>query len=368
VQDDAGWYAKKQTGTPYTPGDVAGTLDTNSTLTGCAVRVLLRGSEMESGNWIPYNSGRADFYTYAGAGPLKITGAYLSRCASQSTMTPDAAGAPIANLGGLTLPASTTWLSQQMLPSFTAGIQKTNSYFVTYLIDPTAGQGYARYWAESNDPGNRGCWILPNASVADAQAANWSANTNVFVTNRLYALGFMREYFPTNGYFTSAVCDTKDGAVSNCTVYWDISTNDVCGVLAGTFGLQVRAGNSNDCSDAPAWSSVAELASSGVTTNLGAKRYVQFRARMGTCSSGTHAIRLNRFIMAWAAETKYVDIGGTFTKGPDYGMWEIRVDGQRLVRGIAVNIEIYQDVFSTRGPRRIISALTSEVTPRNTGK
>ena len=156
--------------------------------------------------------------------------------------------------------------------------------------------------------------------------------------------------------------------MSNCIVSWVWSTNTVCGDCP--IFVRVRAGNSNDCSDATAWSNVAYLASSGVTTNLGAKRYVQFQAKLGVCSYGTrnHYSRLHLVRIAWDGDTRYVDVGGIFTKGPNNGIWEIKVDGQRLVRGIAVNIEIFQDVYSKQGPRRVKSVLTSEVTPRNTGK
>jgi len=366
VPDREGWYAKRQTETPWlVAGDMVGTSDTNSTLTDCAVRVLLRGSEMESGNFIPYNSAIETFYVYAGAGPLRVMGAYISRCASVSTITPDAVG-PFTSL---TAPLLVN--ANGLMPmGITYPIVKTNSYLVTYLVSPNPGEGYAKYWTESNAPGI-GCWILPNGAGHE-QDANWSANTNVIATSRLYALGFMQECWPTNGYFTSAVCDTKKGAVSNCIVSWEISTNSSCfATLKPAVSIQVRAGNSNDCSDAAAWSNVAYLASSGVTTNLGVKRYVQFRAKLTPCNTagtGSDWCRLHHVRIAWDGDTRYVDVGGIFTKGPNNGIWEIKVDGQRLVRGIAVNIEIFQDVFSKQGPRRVKSILTSEVTPRNTGK
>lgn len=369
--DAYGWYAKKQTATTYTNvADVTGFLDSQPTLQDCAVRVLLRGSEMASGNFIPYNSAKTNVvYFYSGAGFLGISEAYIAEAADSTNIAPDAVGS-FAALGGALIQASSPSDPHYWAAGTAFYIDKNKSYLVTFRVPNMNWMSYGRYWLEQNDPSGRGCWILPGASSADAQAANWSANTNVFATNRLYAVGVLYESWPTNGYLTSQVCDTKKTAVGDCTVSWLISTNAPCndGGLAGAFALQVRAGNSNNCSDAVAWSSVAELTSSGGTINLGANRYVQFRARLGTCSSGIHAIRLHQVNMTWAGETRYVDIGGTFTKGPDYGIWELKVDGRRLVRGIAVNIEIYQDVFSVRGARRITSELTSEVTPRNTGR
>lgn len=375
--DQLGWYAKKQTQTGNGPDTnliagilMGGELDNQPTLTNCAVRVLIRGEDMEFGRCIPFNSGRKMAVWFcSGAGQLVIDNAYIAECASTNTISPDATGSGILFVGGpWTIAAS----NAVALTNSDYSIDKGKSYLVSFRVSGT--NGYARSWLEQNDPASNGCWILPGASADETRAANWSGNTNLIVTNRLYGVGLLFEYMPTNGYFASAVCDTKSG-VSTCTVSWTHSTNllpyvsDPGGCSGCPIYMQVRAGNSNDLSDAPAWSNVATIASV-TSTNLGGRRYVQFRARLGVCGGGggKHYNRLHHVRMAWNGPTQYVDIGGTFTKAPDYGIWKLTVDGQPLIGGITVNLEIFQDVYTRTGMRKVTSALTSEITPRNSGK
>ena len=54
-------------------------------------------------------------------------------------------------------------------------------------------------------------------------------------------------------------------------------------------------------------------------------------------------------------------------KGPDHGQIEITVDGNPLRSALIVDLEIYKDVYMSKGAtRRISSAMKVDVTPRNT--
>ena len=63
-----------------------------------------------------------------------------------------------------------------------------------------------------------------------------------------------------------------------------------------------------------------------------------------------------------------MDIGGVFTKGPGYGVFEISVDGEPLRSAIIIDLEIYKDVLGkNKSTQRVTSKLQAELTPRNTG-
>ena len=64
-----------------------------------------------------------------------------------------------------------------------------------------------------------------------------------------------------------------------------------------------------------------------------------------------------------------MNVGGIFTTGPDFGMFEISVDGDPLRSALIVDLEIYKDVLvMNKESRRITSSLQVDLTPRNSGK
>ena len=63
-----------------------------------------------------------------------------------------------------------------------------------------------------------------------------------------------------------------------------------------------------------------------------------------------------------------MNVGGIFTKGPGYGMFEISVDGDPLRSALIVDLEIYKDVLvMNKETRRVTSSLKADLTPRNSG-
>ena len=234
---------------------------------------------------------------------------------------------------------------------------------LTFLVDSAANKGCAQYWPEMNEPSGIGCWILPNASSADAQNPVWSTNTAVFSTNRLYHLSTVHMYYPTNGYYISAPFDTKMTAVSNCTVAWTADVPSGCAV-----SLQVRGGTNDDAMTTQSWNNVAAITISGTTTKLRNNRYIQFRARLQPDAWFDYTPKLHGVVMAWTGQSAVVDIGGIVTVGPDYGRWELRVDSNVLTRSVQVDMSIYSDIDTRYGKKRVTSDLTAEIRPRNTGR
>jgi hypothetical protein len=185
-------------------------------------------------------------------------------------------------------------------------------------------------------------------------------------TNHIFALKSIYASYPTNGTYVSQVFDTH---LPN-PQYGDISWNS--DVPSGTaLSLKVRAGDEPNLSDAPAWNTVSDYTSSPslISASASSKRYVQFQAYLQSNTAGDATPKLKDVTIEWNGKRQLVDVGGIFTKGPDYGMFEISVDGNPLRSALIVDLEIYKDVMvMNKENRTITSSLKVELTPRNSGK
>jgi len=330
-------------------------------LRGCAVRVLLRGEEMIDGNWIDFDGDRSKVRFKAGAGSLQILHAFIARCASRTNATPDAVAGTVSRLtfsgaNGVTLVAGAeTWSDLLTYP-----VAVTNSYLVSFLVKDDAAHGNAWQWPQGDTISAPESYIIPQSSSpgeADTASTSWSSRGDVFATNKLYSVQCLYTTYPMGGLYVSGIFDTQIEAPQYSSVNWDAGTP-----WGTTFAIQFRSGNSNDLSDASAWAGVP------VGTVPGTNRYVQFRAGFLASADRLKTPLLKSVTVAWPGETRVVDIGGTFTKGPDYGVFKLTVDGRDLNTGIRVDLEIFKDVRGYySGKKRMISSLTSEVRPRNTG-
>ena len=192
--------------------------------------------------------------------------------------------------------------------------------------------------------------------------ANWSS-LNPLAQTQLFAVFGLYTTCPTNGTFTSQIVDTHQDAPAYSDVSWSASVPSGASVA-----MRVRAGNQADLSDAPAWTYVTALSTAG-SISPGASRFVQFQAQLRPDSSTWNSPKLRSVAVRWAGVTRAVDIGGTFSKGPDHGIWELTVDGNPLVKGCSMDMTIYKDMAVLNGAtRRMISTVSMEMYPRNTGK
>ena len=119
--------------------------------------------------------------------------------------------------------------------------------------------------------------------------------------------------------------------------------------------------------DASAWTNVASRSAPGAI-NTGARRYVQFQAELGSDSGGIQTPRVEDVTVIWEGGSRAVDVGGTITRGPDYGVFEVTVDGGPLTTAMRIDLEIFKDIRSFGGLQRVRSSIASEVSPRNTGR
>ena len=78
--------------------------------------------------------------------------------------------------------------------------------------------------------------------------------------------------------------------------------------------------------------------------------------------------KLRNVTIRWTGETKFADVGGTFGRGPNHGIFDMLVDGAAMTRGITFNLEIFETVFKGGTTQRVTSAVSAEIEPRNTGK
>jgi hypothetical protein len=326
---------------------------------------------MESGDWINYNGGRSwVWFTGGGTGTneqLRIEEAYIAETTNTMGMTPDIIPSTIKRLvhwpsraASYTLTGSSgAWFYHDLA---TYPIDKSKTYAVTYRVHHGNGKGHARYWEEEWDAAGRGCYILSAATPGDTIAPIWSSKTNLVVSDRLYGVQYLYTSYPTNGLYTSRIFDTHKSAPAYSTMSWDSV------MPHGTLlRMKVRSGANSDLSDATAWTNLTWMTMPG-SISPGDQRYVQFRAELRPDSGGWQTPKLKDVTIRWPGDETLVNISGTLTKGPDYGIYELTVDGQELKTGLNVDLEIFKDVRGFKGTRRVTSELTAEVVPRNTGR
>jgi hypothetical protein len=149
----------------------------------------------------------------------------------------------------------------------------------------------------------------------------------------------------------------------------------------GNVELRIRSASRSDMTDAPDWYDstrvVSGTASSssdptvGSLTGLPSKRYTQFMLTVSPDLTTTNSPMVTEVKMAWSGLSQIVDIGGQFTMGPDYGVWDITVDGTNVLKsGIQIDAVLYKYLkgFRRKGVQRVVSPVSIEVSPRNTGK
>lgn len=366
------WLAQDQT------LDLESGSTTNQFLKGCAVRVLVRGGSQPDGGAIQ-NSGPFNFALFYAASQtrLHITKAYIAEAADPFSYTPDI------------LPETSRQLffsgnEQVNIPegSYAIGflgsgqsleIRNDRSYLVSFqVIDAESGYTDARAWTElhpatETNPAPPGSYVLRGGTNLPSDVltqVSWAGYPGFETHEKLYSLERIYVLAPSNGTFTSQIADTKLAAP----VYQTMTWNSV--KPSGTsLGLKIRTGHQPDLSDAAAFSNLTAMTSGGAI-NPGNKRYVQFQAVMTPGYGGWYVPSLKDVTIKWTGENRLADIGGAMTVGPDYGIWELKIDGQVLTKGVTVNLTIFRDLMSIGGggSNRLTSASAIEVEPRNTGK
>lgn len=353
--DNVTWRADSQTGDLYPIN--------NNGLRGAAIRVLIRGEDMLNGGWIKYNGTPCYVSFRAGSiSGLTLKEAYFAEVADHENPTMDInpgtqvllfnANKTISSLG--------TWIP---IPSLY--LEKEKSYIVSFLVSTDVLKANVIEYKELIEPSMINSYIIPFTSAptsTDLAAANWSSRSDVIATNSLYGVYLLWSWLPTNGQFVSQIIDTKQDSPNYTYMSWNATVPS-----GSSLALKIRSGNSNDLSDAQSWTNIAAMSSAG-SINPGDKRYFQFLANLKPTANGVLSPLLKDVTVKWTGVERYVDIGGTFSKGPDYGIFKVKVDGKDIKTGVIVDLEIFETARGVAGEnKKVTSSLISEVTPRNTG-
>ena len=357
---ETNWTAGLQT------GDTSGSGVSPSLVRGSVVRVLLRGEEMEGGNWITCNGARCRVVFRADAGqPVPILKALIGEAASVTSNTMDVvAGTQFTlafnGLETVDVPAGGDMSSDLV----DYPIDKEKSYLVTYLVANIANSGGVWEWSDQINGTLATSFVIPGAgspTAADALMETWCTRGDVAEAATVMGVSALFSTYPGTGTYVSAVFDTHCDAPNYSEINWDAS------VPSGTdIELKVRTGNASSLSDAPEWDAILPIPVFGLI-EPGNGRYAQFQTELRSDAAGMSAPRLKDVTIKWHGPQRMVDIVGTFTKGPDYGAFEVTMDGTEILTGILVDLEIFDDVRGHAGTRRLTSQLAAEICPRNTG-
>lgn len=369
---DTSWEASAQTADPAGGNVIPGTM------MNWAVRSLIKGSNIaEGGGWLSHNGEECKIiFASSSAGSLTIGNAYIGESAYTNAVNLD------YNSSG---PIKEITFSGSKVVTITAGtatsdwiempIDREKNYVISYTISNDPLQDAPRQWNDyvvDSNPTNSGYWateVAVNAGHLIQNDRNWNGQGIPYSrTNAVFGIESIYVSYPEEGKYTSQIFDTHVASPQ----YGYISWNEV--VPAGTsLGYKVRTGNESDLSDADSFDSMAgytDASSASSSRSIGASysRYIQFQYVLRSSSGGQETPKLKDVTIDWVGERRLVDIGGIFTKGPDYGIFEISVDGQPLRSALIIDLEIYKDITLEKGAtRRVTSALKVDLTPRNSG-
>lgn len=366
---DTAWSANAQT------TDLYGNNTASNQMHNWAMRTILKGSDLaENGGWIDYNGRKCKVSFMASAtNHLAIHRAYIGESASSTNLNMNyrstSAVYPITFSGSS---AVGIWAGTSVESDWVnLSIDRDKNYVIAYSIYNNPDIDAPKQWLDmAVSITNRSEWTTQIAKgVGDIilNSQNWSGQGfTIDPTNRIFGLESVYVSYPETGEYTSQIFDTHLSQPQYGDIEWD--ADDSSGTTS--LSLKVRTGSQPDLSDASDWDLISESSvnphSVGASYN---KRYIQFKALLGSDTSGTSSPKLKDVTIDWEGERQLVDIGGIFTKGPDYGMFEISVDGDPLRSALIVDLEIYKDVLvMNKESRRITSFLKVDLTPRNSGK
>ncbi len=359
--NDYTWEAELQTGSQ--PSDSPAGLMKN-----WCVRMLQKGSELaDNGNWFAYNGRKCRLkFDASSNGKFDITNVFIGESASTTNASLDFneatvkavkfngnTGSPVAQAGASIV---SDWVDFE--------IDKDKNYLVSYRIVNNADKCHPAIWVDSRDSDAMTCMVVTNGSGATAKDKTWSDRPGIdpFSMKGVIGLSAIEATYPAEGTYVSPIFDTRLDAPQYQNLDWNAE------VPSGTaLSLKVRTGDLSDLSDTGDWSTLTAH-TSPCAISAAYKRYVQFQATLTSSDDGLSTPQLKDVTVDWTGEKKLVNIGGLFTMGPEYGIFEITVDDQPLRSALIVNLEIYKDIFSTKDQmHRISSSLEVNLAPRNTG-
>lgn len=365
---DVAWEASAQTGDP-SGGEPEGSLSN------MAVRILQKGADLaDNGSWFSYD-GEQCRLTFAAASneTLKVGNVYIGESASTTNESMDYAATTDAPVLAVTFSGNS---SVEIAPGETVvsdwvdlPIDRHCNYLVSFHIanDPSKDGAYQWEDVRATDPtapSALSTMVVEDAGSSIANDVTWSDRADIkpYYTNLVFGLKQIESSHPASGSYTSRIFDTRLKAP----VYGDITWNAEVPV-GSSLAFKVRTGDQPDLSDAQDWSAISSF-DTPRSISASYKRYIQFQALLESDAEGQITPRLKDVSIEWESERQLVNVGGIFSKGPEFGIFEVSVDGQPIRSGLILDLEIYKDLQTmNRATRRVTSSLRAELTPRNSG-
>jgi hypothetical protein len=217
--------------------------------------------------------------------------------------------------------------------------------------------------------------IFNNARIWKLSSGEALSYIDSIPSNVIIGLSAMEVRYPDKGIYRSGIFDTHVANPDFKTLRWTHLEN----FPAGDIDIRVRCADLPDLSDAGAWLPAGSYFQNCLNNSLlgftcangSAGRYIQYEALFTTDgdppqphSSHTNTAYLRDVTIDWDPPTGLVDLLVDFGKGPNYGIVYATVDGEPLIKGVEVNLEIFK-----KGPygTNTISG-DFEICPLNTGK
>ncbi|MBM4147544.1 MAG: hypothetical protein FJ224_00660 [Lentisphaerae bacterium] len=353
------WTSAAQTGTTNTAEVLVSDIQNK------VIRVPIRGGMMIGGGWLGFSGRRCRMAFKAGSASFTIDSAFISESASSETNTMNTIATSTRRItfggaNGIGIAAGqTAWSDLIDFP-----LDKDKSYHVTYSVRNGAGHGYTVGWPQSVPSSLPGCYVV-NAPVGGGEAvalqADWRARGDVFHTNMVLGLRTIYSTCPEKGRYVSPSFDTQQSAPAYSTIAWNAD------VPSGTaLNMYVRTAANSAMSSAAAWTNLSAVSQGAISPGNG--RYVQFAADLFSSSTGEQTPLLKDVRIRWIGVKRGVDVAAVVTKGPDYGVVKVTVDGKPLSSGLMIDLEIFKEARGFKGTKLMTSSLRAEVMPRNSGR
>jgi prepilin-type N-terminal cleavage/methylation domain-containing protein len=320
-----------------------------SSLTGGGQMVRFKFTASEASG--PLTIHEAHFGARSVANPYDFSGSTSQLYFGNATIGPgDSDGTGATGSTGsisITIPQGHYVWSNWM--SWTVSSPSSTDYLLSMVIENDAASGNEAEW---DGGGAVQSYVLSGGAIP---TGSWSAEGYASDAS-IHALAEIAAWTST-GTVTSQIYDTHMTSPSFGTLTW--STNG-----SGTYIFKVRSSADSDMTGATAWSAVSTHSSSPAALGVAGARYVQWQATLDTASPYSAYPEIDDVMITWPGQTGIVDVGGYYTKRPNYGIFSVQVDGSSLVNALEVQLTAMREFQG----REYEEEQAAEVRARNTGK
>ncbi len=241
-----------------------------------------------------------------------------------------------------------------------AGQHAWSNWF-EYPIPANPAQDYmVSYYTHQTSSANASTWdpgvVAENSYTADQDHAADVVHAGFVSDQRTYGVAELACWYGT-GATTSQVYDTKITAPALNQISWTPTLP-----AGSSVSMKVRSSASSDMSGA-SWSA-AYASSPASLSSVPNLRYLQFQATLTSASPYTSFPKVDNVKIDWPGQDALVNLSGQYTKKSNYGIFQVFIDGNALVKALTVKLSattVYRGKSFTQ-------SVGSEVKARNTGK